>query len=66
MHRALFALYGGPDQIMGVGSAVASFFGLLLLFWNKVVALFFKVVRSMRGESATPLAPKNNSPDHTV
>lgn len=66
MHRALIALYGGPDQIMGVGSAVASFFGLLLLFWNRVVGIFFRIVRSIRGTGGTPLTPKGDSPDQTV
>ena len=66
MQQPLFALYGGPDQIMGVGSALASFFGLLLLFWNKVVTFFFKAVRTVRGSDAAALTPKNDSPDQTV
>jgi hypothetical protein len=42
------ALYGGPDQVMTVTSGLASVLGLLLLFWNKVVGVFFKVVRLFR------------------
>jgi hypothetical protein len=43
------ALYAGPDQIMGVTSGVAGLLGLLLIFWNKVVTTFFKIVRRFRG-----------------
>jgi hypothetical protein len=39
------ALYGGPDQLMTVTSGLASIVGLLLIFWNKVTALFFRIVR---------------------
>ena len=45
MRIELLALYGGPDQVMTVTSGLASVLGLLLLFWNKVVGIFFKVVR---------------------
>lgn len=41
-------LYGGPDQIMTVTSGLASLLGILLIFWNKVVGLFFRVVRVFR------------------
>lgn len=45
MRLELLAFYGGPDQVMGVTSGLASIFGLLLLFWNKVAGAFFKVVK---------------------
>jgi len=45
MRFDLLAFYGGPDQVMGVTSGLASVLGLLLLFWNKVVGTFFKIVR---------------------
>ncbi len=61
MRIELLALYGGPDQVMTVTSGLASGLGLLLLFWNKVVGLFFKIVR-MFGRSATP-SPPNASKD---
>jgi hypothetical protein len=48
MRVELLALYGGPDQVMTVTSGLASVLGLLLLFWNKVVGVFFKVVRLFR------------------
>lgn len=40
----LFALYAGPDQVMTVTSGLASIVGFLLIFWNKVVNLFLKLV----------------------
>ena len=48
MRPELMALYGGPDQIMTVTSGLASAVGLLLIFWNKVVATFFRIVRFFR------------------
>jgi hypothetical protein len=61
MRIELLALYAGPDQVMTVTSGLASILGLLLIFWNKVVGIFFKIVRKFRG-SATPAtvdAPKD-------
>jgi hypothetical protein len=66
MRLELLALYGGPDQVMTVTSGLASALGLLLIFWNKVVALFFKFIRIFRhsGAAAEPSAsgktPKAN------
>ena len=40
----LFALYAGPDQVMTVTSGLASIVGFLLIFWNKLVNLFLKLV----------------------
>ena len=48
MRVDLLALYGGPDQVMTVTSGLASLLGLLLIFWNKVVAMFFRIVRIFR------------------
>jgi hypothetical protein len=61
MRFELLALYGGPDQVMTVTSGLASALGLLLLFWNKVVGVFFKVIRIFRRSDtpATPEAPKD-------
>jgi hypothetical protein len=61
MRFELLAFYGGPDQVMTVTSGLASLLGLLLIFWNKLVAAFFKIARIFR-RSATPAAaeaPKN-------
>lgn len=55
MRFALLAFYGGPDQVMTVTSGLASLLGLLLIFWNKLVATFFKVVKIFRRADA-PLA----------
>lgn len=49
MRFEFFAFYGGPDQVMGVTSGLAGLLGLLLIFWNKLVGTFFKVVRMLRG-----------------
>ena len=43
MRVELLALYGGPDQVMTVTSGLASLLGLLLIFWNKVVAISFRI-----------------------
>jgi len=51
MRLALLAFYGGPDQVMTVTSGLASILGLLLIFWNKVTASFFKVWNRIRGNS---------------
>jgi hypothetical protein len=40
----LFAFYAGPDQVMTVTSGLASIVGFLLIFWNKVVSAFFKLI----------------------
>jgi hypothetical protein len=61
MRFDLLALYGGPDQVMTVTSGLASVLGLLLIFWNKVVAMFFKIIRMFRrsGAPASTDVPKN-------
>jgi len=61
MQHILFALYAGPDQVMTVTSGLASVLGLLLIFWNKVVAAFFRVVRKIRGGNTTPSDPAGKS-----
>ena len=48
MRLDLLAFYAGPDQVMTVTSGLASLVGLLLIFWNKVVGVFFRVVRKLR------------------
>ena len=54
MRIDLLALYAGPDQVMTVTSGLASILGLLLIFWNKVVGVFFKIVRKITGAPAPP------------
>jgi hypothetical protein len=55
MRFELLTLYAGPDQVMTVTSGLASVLGLLLIFWNKVVGIFFKIVRKFH-RSGTPAA----------
>ena len=57
MRFELLAFYGGPDQVMTVTSGLASVLGLLLLFWNKVVGIFFKILRMFRRSDA-PATPE--------
>jgi len=60
MHFNLNALYGGPDQLMTVTSGIASIIGVLLIFWNKVVAAIFKLFG--RSFKATATAPQQDPP----
>ena len=62
MRFGLLAFYGGPDQVMTVTSGLASVLGLLLIFWNKVVAAFFKVIRIFRRIPEPVIA--ESSPDN--
>jgi hypothetical protein len=57
MHPAFLALYAGPDQVMTVTSGLASLLGLLLIFWNKVVAAFFRIVRLFQRRDTNPSGP---------
>jgi len=67
MRFELLAFYGGPDQVMTVTSGLASLLGVLLIFWNKVVAAFFRVVRFFR-RSPQPAAAEaaKNPPAKTL
>ena len=60
MRVDLLALYAGPDQVMTVTSGLASILGLLLIFWNKVVGMFFKIIRKISGKPAPIDAPKDS------
>ena len=42
---ALF--YAGPDQLLPVLSALGAIIGVLLMWWQRFVGLFFKVARSV-------------------
>lgn len=55
MPHLLFA-YAGPDQVMTVTSGLASILGMLLIFWNKVVAFCARVINRLRGTPAVPPA----------
>lgn len=56
------ALYGGPDQVMTVTSGLASLVGLLLIFWNKVAALFFRILGVFKRSSDSD---SSSEPKHT-
>ena len=60
MHFHLLALYGGPDQVMTVTSGIASIVGFLLIFWNKLVTGFFKLLGIVRKPSDSP-APQDST-----
>jgi hypothetical protein len=64
MQIQLLAYYAGPDQIMTVTSGFASVVGLLLIFWNKVVALFFRVVKIFRPSAEPASAPVPVEEEH--
>jgi len=51
----LFALYGGPDQLMPLTSGLTAIFAFLLIFWNKVTGAVGKLLNSFRRtQSAHP------------
>ncbi len=52
MRPELLALYGGPDQVMGLASGVAAAVGVLLMFWNKVMVTVGKVMNKFRPAAA--------------
>lgn len=60
-----FAFYAGPDQIMTVTSGLASVFGVLLIFWHKVVAAFNKIVSRFRGTPAAAVSQKETPPQNS-
>jgi len=65
MQAELLALYGGPDQVMTVTSGLASLLGLLLIFWNKVVATIFRIVRIFRPTKSAGVEVSKNAPKET-
>lgn len=63
MQLPVLAFYAGPDQVMGVTSGIAGAIGVLLMFWNRVVGTFHKLMNKLRGSSAEPAPaapPKDN------
>lgn len=65
MHLSTLALYGGPDQVMGVTSGLASLLGLLLIFWNKLTVNFFKILARLRGEKQPGTETPQTTPTET-
>lgn len=68
MHFGLLALYAGPDQVMTVTSGIASIIGVLLVFWNKLTAAFFRIIgrapRPADPASAATSGPHNDAPQN--
>ncbi len=48
MRSELVALYGGPDQIMGLASGLAAAVGVVLMFWNKLLVTVGKIGNKLR------------------
>lgn len=59
MRPELFALYGGPDQIMGVTSGLATIVGLAMMFWNKILVFFGKIANKFHPSHPSQPAPKD-------
>lgn len=54
-------LYGGPDQIMGVASGLATIVGVAMMFWNKVCVAFGKILNKFKRQAPEqePKAPQD-------
>ena len=52
MRPEFLALYGGPDQIMGVTSGLATIAGLAMMFWNKILVFFGKIANKIHPSGA--------------
>jgi hypothetical protein len=48
MIPGLLVFYGGPDQIMGVTSGIATIVGIALMFWNKLAVACGKILNRFR------------------
>ncbi len=60
MHWHLLA-YGGPDQVMGVASGVATLMGLLMMFWNKILVITGKMLNRFKPHPAAEQPSPMNS-----
>jgi len=59
-------LYGGPDQIMGLASGVTATFGVMLMFWNKLVVFLGRIFRYRgRHSQETESQSKQETPGET-
>ena len=56
----VLSLYGGPDQIMGVASGIATLVGLLLMFWNKVLVTLGKLINFFHPSTEAQHPPKSD------
>jgi len=56
----LALLYGGPDTLMPIASALAAIIGVLLMLWNRVVLYAHKFIQLVSRRS--PKTPYTNPP----
>ena len=66
MRIAFLALYAGPDQIMVATSALATVVGFVLMLWNRLIAIFGKLLNHFRrtpepAETSAPIDPQNKA-----
>jgi hypothetical protein len=47
-------LYVGPDQLLPLASVLAAIFGVLLMVWHRVAALFRKILQFLTKGQNTP------------
>lgn len=59
---SLVLLYVGPDVFLPLTSALAALGGLILMFWQRLVALFNKIFRR-DVDTAASTTPKSKSGD---
>jgi hypothetical protein len=58
----VLALYGGPDQLMPITSGLTAIFAILLIFWNKVLAMAGRLLKLLsRAMSSLPFPNRGHS-----
>ena len=60
MDLGLLALYVGPDQVMPVMSILATIAGFFLIFWNKILGLFRRILGMKRSSEPAVNVTVNN------
>jgi hypothetical protein len=58
-----FWLYGGPDQLMPLTSGLAAAFAFLLIFWNKTLGFFARILNYFRRAPSQDSSGEPHSPD---
>jgi hypothetical protein len=61
----LFALYGGPDQLMPITSGLTAIFAFILIFWNKVLVAAGKLLNLFRSSPSTATSVDNPTAEST-
>jgi len=52
MYLIIALLYGGPDTLMPIASALAAAIGVLLMLWNRVVSYLRRFIQLSSRRSA--------------